>query len=1051
MTVIGLEAYEGPTQRAWRLDRLSPGLNVVAGDALERASAAGLLAHLVLGWRDAQDDTGGWREGQAVVRQGRSEATLRRRGEPQTARLTIASGTAPSGTGLTAVDPWRAGAPVEVIAEIFCPRLRPVDHALARLLSPRVATAIRNLLGSPVITAVPGREADDRSRLAAERDAIAARIETLLSERRRESATLEGTLREIDDTLDRLESELDDLRGRLALLDQQLHASESRARYAELARAAEQTQDRRAADDFMPRRDDLDQQIERWRRTLAELDRRQTTVRSELAQAHPTDARPEIALADQRACVAVAERLVADLESEVARFAHVSGAPHCVCADAHPRLNPLVETLGEHVARLRRLVGEQGAALRWQELSDEAERLDRSRSELRTQLDKLLERRETLLRTTRPRAEEPLRAEFDQGFDRRQGEVARAELATRLADTQAERDALLSRRTDLNERRTRLLAPAELADLQQQLAAAQSALADGGSWDRQPHRSNRRTTLRASSALAKLSDGDFRELHLAVGGRSVEVVTSRGQRCGLETLNPEQRHLVLWALRLALADACLAAGVSLPLIINEPFGPESASASHRDTHTSEHGGVSLSDRSAANLAMLLDDLRRGGAQVFLFTKRRAALDRFRSLGHEVRQIEMAVSVPAKHAAPVPKVVTPLAEAPPIRETAQQVVVAKRDTLLSVEDSVERFPVPLGDRSEVFSRSRIRTIGDLMFADPSAVAEEIDRDDVTPELVSLWQAHLSLVCTVPGLSLQDATQLTDAEIYSPEELAEADAEVLRQRLAVWSNDGSSSERIAGWIERALDRLSGWQARGYAERWARCHTERRERIRENANRRLNRRRGETGSGSTLRIRREERLVSQQGGSERADRIERRRRRDDRDRSERRSERSSRSSKGRLKAADEKPKGPRFYLELSDEIEKAPSIGPKRAATLTEIGIATVRQLLDADPAQLAEQLDDRRVDATVIVAWQHQASLVCRVPELRGHDAQVLVGSGFTTPEEIATMKPADLFEFVDAFCDTNDGQRALRGSSRPDLEEVGQWIAAARQRRVLGAA
>ena len=90
-------------------------------------------------------------------------------------------------------------------------------------------------------------------------------------------------------------------------------------------------------------------------------------------------------------------------------------------------------------------------------------------------------------------------------------------------------------------------------------------------------------------------------------------------------------------------------------------------------------------------------------------------------------------------------------------------------------------------------------------------------------------------------------------------------------------------------------------------------------------------------------------------------------------------------------------RFYLEVTSDVEAAPSIGAKRAAQLTDLGVATVTQLLEADPEDLAARLDDKRVDAATIVAWQHQAGLMCRVPGLRGHDAQLLVGSGFTTPE------------------------------------------------------
>ena len=121
---------------------------------------------------------------------------------------------------------------------------------------------------------------------------------------------------------------------------------------------------------------------------------------------------------------------------------------------------------------------------------------------------------------------------------------------------------------------------------------------------------------------------------------------------------------------------------------------------------------------------------------------------------------------------------------------------------------------------------------------------------------------------------------------------------------------------------------------------------------------------------------------------------------------------------------------------------------AERLKGLRLYRVSDLLEADPQQIATGLDDSRFDAATIVAWQHQAGLVCRVAGLRGHDAQILVACGFTNAEEIASMKPTELLEFVDPFCDGPEAKRILRGSSRPDLAEVTSWIEGARRRRAL---
>lgn len=981
MRVTRLSAQDGPTKRGWTLDRLSTGLNCVTAETPELAAAAELLAHLVMGWRESAPRFVAL-EGEAAVATSSGDALLRRRTAADGQRLTIATSTSHA-TPLS-VAAWRAQAPVEVLTEVLCGSNQDTDRAIHRLLSPRVATAIRALLEKRPSNDQPtheviGPEAYDLpSDAARRRDLIAGEIERLLAAGREEAAALDQAFAAIAKQREAAAHELAMARDRLATIDAQLHTAESRARYQELSRAAEEAQSHRIADDFQPRRDDLDNQIGRWRQTLRDLDHREAALRDELARDQPEDRRPELTLADQRACVAVASRLIADLESEVARFASATDGPHCVCSDAHPRLNPLVETLGQHIQRLSSLVAEQGGALRWQELSDEAERLERSRGEIRQQLDKLLERRETLIRTTRARTQADRRSdvELSPGFDRPQAELTRADLAVRIGELESNQATLDRRADELSERRTRLFRSAELVELNRQLAEAEAipATLPGGI-----RRAGQRKPLRASAALAKLSDGEFRELKLVGGGRGIEVVSARGERIGLAGLSHGQRTLALWALRLALADACLVSGVTLPIVVLETLG--------------ESGGA-LSDQHTANLVTLLDDLRRTGAQVFVFTNRPAAIERLASLGHSARRLSLSGSF-----------VEPVAPASPIVEAVAE---ETSTTLLSPADPVERFPVPIADRANVFALSRVRTLEELMLADPSVVAEELGRDDVTPELVALWQAHLSLVCFVASLDLQDAKWLSQAGVLSTAELAECDAATLRTRLQKAGADAARLERCEDWVELANDALDRWEANGFAQRWARHHQERKDRIRTNARRRK-------GGESSLRLR------------------------------------TADEAPARSKRAESKAKQLRFYLDVDDDIEAAPSIGPKRAAQLTDLGVATVQQLLDADPSDLADRLGHSRIDGGVIVAWQHQASLVCRIPGLRGHDAQVLVGSGFTTPEEIATMKPSDLFEFVDAYCDTSEGQRALRGGHRPDTEEVSQWIAGARKRRVLGAA
>ena len=144
---------------------------------------------------------------------------------------------------------------------------------------------------------------------------------------------------------------------------------------------------------------------------------------------------------------------------------------------------------------------------------------------------------------------------------------------------------------------------------------------------------------------------------------------------------------------------------------------------------------------------------------------------------------------------------------------------------------------------------------------------------------------------------------------------------------------------------------------------------------------------------------------------------------------------------------PQSRRFYLELNSPVVDAPSIGPKTADRLISIGINTVADLLRVDPQQAAIQLGNPAAHA-VIREWQAQATLVCRIPNLRGHDAQFLVACRVLTPEQLRGCEPRKLLEQVMAFVNTTAGQRLLRGGTAPDLAEVTEWIIAARDARSL---
>jgi hypothetical protein len=133
-------------------------------------------------------------------------------------------------------------------------------------------------------------------------------------------------------------------------------------------------------------------------------------------------------------------------------------------------------------------------------------------------------------------------------------------------------------------------------------------------------------------------------------------------------------------------------------------------------------------------------------------------------------------------------------------------------------------------------------------------------------------------------------------------------------------------------------------------------------------------------------------------------------------------------------------RFYLALDDEIVRAPSIGPKTAARIIPHAIVRVGHLLKCDAHALAARVGARHITAQKVLAWQHQARLVCTIPWLRGTHAQLLVGAGYDSVEKIQHAVPMAVCAAIATFAATRDGQSILRAGAPPDADRITRWIA-----------
>ncbi len=136
----------------------------------------------------------------------------------------------------------------------------------------------------------------------------------------------------------------------------------------------------------------------------------------------------------------------------------------------------------------------------------------------------------------------------------------------------------------------------------------------------------------------------------------------------------------------------------------------------------------------------------------------------------------------------------------------------------------------------------------------------------------------------------------------------------------------------------------------------------------------------------------------------------------------------------------------LSRDSELVDAPSIGPKTAERFAVIGIATVGQFLDADPNDMAMELNTDWIKPELLEKWQRQASLVCEVPVLCGYKAQLLVAADCLDADELAIGEVDSLFQAIKQVSQTAEGQRILRSAPLPGREEIVGWIACAQRRQ-----
>ncbi|MEZ6060767.1 MAG: DUF4332 domain-containing protein [Planctomycetaceae bacterium] len=550
------------------------------------------------------------------------------------------------------------------------------------------------------------------------------------------------------------------------------------------------------------------------------------------------------------------------------------------------------------------------------------------------------------------------------------------------------------------------------------------------------------------------------------------------------------------ALRLALIQIKAADSDRVPLVLDDVF-------------------ISADDDRAEAAADLLMEVASSGQQILLltsqndvrelFVRRRAAM---RTLEELPAQQPQQVFIPQPVAVPVP---TPVPVREPViddqslvfkafdgeaeefpGEMGERIADASNETdarwlfYLETDNPVEDLAGLTVAEIAALQSVDIQTIDELLQI-PAPELEHRFRDQgflIDSERIHAWQGQAELSCRIPMLRRRDAALLYAAGIRSVEQMSRLRPEAVFDLLTAFQYSDSGRHYLrAG---RAIDRQEAinwtrWALHARSMEDARRH--RHEYHSRSGNGSSSQRsstvihstgraRSSSGTGSVRRQRRPG--YSGESQRTRSERFSRRRRRMERKAESRRTtrvasrlmdrdnDRRSRSHSESSSGANGSSNGNgnsgghggtewKFYLSRSSDVEAAPSIGPKTAERLARANILTVDDLLNASPETVVAQLNNRRITVEVVEQWQAQAAMVCQIPQLRGHDAQILVACGYGEAEEVASQQPSDLLAEVAPFCESAEGQRIVRGGKMPDLEEVTNWINWAQNSRSLKAA
>lgn len=813
-------------------------------------------------------------------------------------------------------------------------------------------------------------------------------------------------------------------------------------------------------------------QITRLEGVLEDLKQRGRELRQRLAKdgAAPPDAVREQLAAKYHRLLFSLTTIARKLESEI-KTLNTQPTADGQWTTATTRLLPRLESLNQKLEILCKRLQQDETSGRRAHLEHEYRQVAECQAEVGAQLDLLLKRRDAIRKRLAAfrRAEavhlpeiealEAIHARADRRERRCRERVIRwrrrleqlpasrpstARYEPRLAEARAELAAVRDELAQLNTR-GRGESEAMLSRFRDLLAERRySAIFD-----------------EASRTLRQLTDGELVALRPRTWGNDVVIEHARGKAVTFDVLSRAERDQVHLSLALATAADAAQRGCAFPLVLNdalrhiEPGRLRTAIELLRD-YCRLHGQVVLLT-SQQNVATLC---RSVGVASFYLERPVAPMSRvvddFESRSDSIHD-DYRSSTPSAHVHEVTwdceefpgelrdrtlyGAVRPghdeFARPASVRSTAAwrdnepsaddegspEEVLRPSGYFLQLCDRVSEIPfLTYGIAREIESFG-VYTVANFLHADPARLAERMHGRGLSVSDVRRWQGQARLMCGVRKLRSYDAKILVACGVTSPEQLADIRPHELSEMVEAFVATPEGSRLVRSGSDFEITRITRWIrsiGRAADDELAALEPIEKPVVAESVPPR------DRKAPSTARA-----------AARRKDTSERKR--------------SSRRVSAAESDAERDVLPLKFHLELSSHIEAAPSIGPQMAKQLETIGITQVAHLLTRDPADVAQQLGNRRVSADVVHQWQRQAELVCRIPQLRGHDAQILVACEVETPEQLAAFTPAELGERVLPFARSKHGQRILRNASAPTLDEIADWIRWAKQARQVHAA